>query len=215
MIKLTLKSPQGGRRIGETFIRKCVVQDHLVITKDSTAGRIHLVKYVENHGVINTHDDVPEAIREQLFAEERQQIDRRQKSPNLPASSSALPAININVLPTPSSQQLSCSYGDQSKSSRIEQAHSFKISESFEEALENYANWHLGRVSTVNSREHIIRARDIALEKCLDLQQIFIDNDPESFPGVAIGMARRFANDIPLWLEDREHRNGTEEPENE
>ena len=70
-------------------------------------------------------------------------------------------------------------------------------------------------MSTVNSRENIIRARDIALEKCLDLQQIFVDNNPESFPGVAIGMARRFANDIPLWLKDREHRNDTEEPENE
>lgn len=70
-------------------------------------------------------------------------------------------------------------------------------------------------MSTINSRENIIRARDIALAKCLDLQQIFVDNNPESFPGVAIAMARRFANDVPLSLEHREHKNDAEEPENE
>jgi hypothetical protein len=103
---------------------------------------------------------------------------------------------------------LSSPDNSQSKHSRIEQACSFKISESFEETLENYANWHLGRVSTINSRENIMRARDIALAKCLDVQQTFGDNDPEC-------MARRFVNDIPLWLEDRKNRNDTEEPENE
>ena len=123
-----------------------------------------------------------------------------------------VPPININVLPTRPSQPLvSSSYGDQSKSSRIEQASLFRIPEPFEEALVNYANWHLRRVSTINSRDYIITARDIALAQCLDLQRIFIDNDTGSFPGVAIGMA---ANDVPLWLEHREHGNDADEPEN-
>jgi hypothetical protein len=65
-------------------------------------------------------------------------------------------------------------------------------------------------VSTVNSRENITQARDITWEKCLDLQQNFIDNNLESFPGVAIGMARRFANNISLWLKDRGAQEGYE-----
>lgn len=31
-----------------------------------------LVKYVEQGGILETHDDVPDMIRDQLYAEERQ-----------------------------------------------------------------------------------------------------------------------------------------------
>ncbi|GFF61848.1 conserved hypothetical protein [Aspergillus udagawae] len=169
-----------------------------------------LSKYMESiKGAIKTHDDIPETIREQLYAEEQQQIGRRQKAPDLPGA--GFPPININVLPTESFQPLVSSSGD--PPSRIEQLRSMKIPEPFEVALEEYTQWHLTRVSTASSRENIMRAHDIALENCLDLKQILSDNDPEFYhkQGVKIGVARRFADDIPLWLEDRENRNDTEE----
>lgn len=59
-----------------------------------------LVKHVEQGGILETHDDVPDAIRDQLYAEERQRIEKRQKAPNPPPSGSMLPSININVGPT-------------------------------------------------------------------------------------------------------------------
>jgi hypothetical protein len=72
-----------------------------------------LIQYVENDSVIDTHDDVPKTIQEQLRAEEQQQIDQQQKNPNHLINTSRPPPININVLPTPSSQPLlSCSYSD-------------------------------------------------------------------------------------------------------
>lgn len=37
-----------------------------------------LVKYVEQGGTLETHGDVPNTIRDQLYAEERQQIEKRQ-----------------------------------------------------------------------------------------------------------------------------------------
>ncbi|KAI5456144.1 hypothetical protein BGZ63DRAFT_320180, partial [Mariannaea sp. PMI_226] len=38
-----------------------------------------LVKHVQNGGKLDTHDDVPDAIRQQLFAEEQQLSDRKRK----------------------------------------------------------------------------------------------------------------------------------------
>ncbi|KAE8159231.1 hypothetical protein BDV40DRAFT_273702 [Aspergillus tamarii] len=63
-----------------------------------------LVRYVEKEGgVIETHDDVPDTIREQLYAEEQQRLERRQKAPGHPATASTAP-ININILPAQPSQ---------------------------------------------------------------------------------------------------------------
>jgi hypothetical protein len=169
-----------------------------------------LVKYMESKkGVIETHDDIPKNIRDQLRAEEEQQIGRRQKAPDLRTE---FPPININVLPTQSSQAL-VSSSSGVPPSRIEQLHSMKIPGPFEVTLKEYTQWHLTRVSTASSRDNIMKAHDIALENGLDLKQIFSDNNPEFFhkQGVKIGFARRFGDDIPLWLEDRENRNDTED----
>jgi hypothetical protein len=43
-----------------------------------------LVKHVEQGGILETHDDVPDMIRDQLYAEERQRIEKRQKATNPP-----------------------------------------------------------------------------------------------------------------------------------
>ena len=68
-----------------------------------TSHLIRLVEHVQDGHVLQTNDDMPEYVGQQLYAEEQQGIERRQK----PASSSATncPPINItNVLPAPSSQ---------------------------------------------------------------------------------------------------------------
>ena len=39
-----------------------------------------LVKYVEQGGVLETHDDVPDSVREQLYAEENQRLDKKKES---------------------------------------------------------------------------------------------------------------------------------------
>ena len=148
-----------------------------------------LVKYVESKkGVIETHDDIPENIRDQLRAEEQQQIGRRQKAPDLLGT--GFPPINRNVLPTQPSQPLvSSSPGD--PPSRIEQLRSMKFPEPFEVTLEEYTQWHLTWVSTASSRDNIMKAHDIALKNGLDLKQIFSDTNPEFFhkQGVKIGFA--------------------------
>lgn len=69
-----------------------------------------LVKHVEQGRTLETHDDVPDTIRDQLYAEERQQIEKRQKVPNPPPTGLMLPPINMNVGPTQSSRPLDSSH---------------------------------------------------------------------------------------------------------
>lgn len=63
-----------------------------------------LVKYVEQGGILETHDDLPDTIRDQLHTEERQRIEERQKVLDLSTSRSIYPSININIAPTQLSQ---------------------------------------------------------------------------------------------------------------
>ncbi|KAF4209650.1 hypothetical protein CNMCM5878_005036 [Aspergillus fumigatiaffinis] len=167
-----------------------------------------LVKYVKQGGIIETHDDIPDNVREQLYAEERERLSKQNKSANGSAGSMP-PQININVLPTQSSQPvISSSWGTEA-TSISDRADYLDIPGPLEAVVEEYANWHLSRVNSDSYKENIKRARDIALENCLDLGQIRAEN-PEFFvkQGVKIGVARRFVSHTKLWLEERENSSG-------
>lgn len=57
-----------------------------------------LIKHVEQGGTLQTQDDVPDDIREQLYAEEQQDVERKRK--RRASSLANCPPINItNVLP--------------------------------------------------------------------------------------------------------------------
>jgi hypothetical protein len=60
-----------------------------------------LVTHVEKGGVLDSHKDVPEGIREELYMEEQQRLekDKRKGGPSL-GSGVPYPPININVLPS-------------------------------------------------------------------------------------------------------------------
>ena len=54
-----------------------------------------LIKFVENGGELETHEDVPEDIRQQLYGEEEQK-----KGGQNTQDRTMWPPININVLPS-------------------------------------------------------------------------------------------------------------------
>jgi hypothetical protein len=60
-------------------------------------------------------------------------------------------------------------------------------------------------VSNETFRENINKARDVTLKNCLDLMQIYKDQDPGFFikHSVKVGAARRFVRDIGLWVKRR------------
>lgn len=57
-----------------------------------------LTEYVKQGHVIRSHEGIPEKIREQLFVEDRQRLDRQPKSTN-GSPSPYLPITITNVLP--------------------------------------------------------------------------------------------------------------------
>ncbi|BAE62811.1 unnamed protein product [Aspergillus oryzae RIB40] len=165
-----------------------------------------LVKYVEGGGILDTHDDIPDDVREQLYAEEALRLEK-QKNPKHSASGSICPPININVLPAQSSQSLTDrSVTAEQSSSSPNCIDSVDIPGFLDDAVEEYANWHLSRVGREIYRDHIKKARDVALENGLDLQQVSKE-DPDFFvkQGVIIGVARRFVSDIRDWANQYRH----------
>jgi hypothetical protein len=75
-----------------------------------------LIDFVEQGNILQSHDDVPEDIREQLLAEEQQQLERQSKLSDY--STPSLPPINItNVLPLRSMKRLQLVYLSQQKMS--------------------------------------------------------------------------------------------------
>ncbi|EED22758.1 conserved hypothetical protein [Talaromyces stipitatus ATCC 10500] len=165
-----------------------------------------LIKYIEQGGIIETHDDIPDSVRDQLYAEEQQRAEKQQRSSGLSTSAAVLPPININVLLTP--QHSVSTANDMEVTLRSTPTEVIDIPGPLEAALEEYTEWQLSRVETEQFIHNIKKARDIAFENCLDLKQICTDKNPGYFyeQGVKIGAARRFVNDVLLWIEDRKQK---------
>ncbi|XHF99663.1 hypothetical protein AWENTII_003192 [Aspergillus wentii] len=157
-----------------------------------------LVKFVERGGTIETHDDVPEEVRQQLYDEEEERHEKQKKGPNHSLPGSMCP-ININVLPTQSS--LPPAMGTDTGSTT--HADPIHISGPLDIAVEEYTAWQISRVSRETFKEQIVNAGNVALENCLDLKQIDKDQDSEFFVkrGVKVGAARRFVSEIRHWLD--------------
>ncbi|EAU30115.1 predicted protein [Aspergillus terreus NIH2624] len=137
------------------------------------------VKNIEEEDILETHGDVPDSIRDQLFAEEHH------RSPQLPKTAYGRAETNISG-PT-----------------------DLEIPGPIEETVEEYTNWHLEQVNTENFKENIRRARDIVLENCLDLGQLHDRNIGAEFlvkEDVKIGVAYRFVSDTSKWLKQRKRK---------
>lgn len=95
---------------------RCLV--HHAIMKTNTAGWIQEGKSITNpeqitrESLLNMRNKavslrctvIFQTVREQLYAEERQWLEKQHKAPTHPRTETMFPLININVLPTQSSQ---------------------------------------------------------------------------------------------------------------
>lgn len=100
--------------------------------------------YVLDGHTLQTHDDVSENIREELYAEEQQSLERHQKTSRTSASS--LPLINSTiVLPAPSSQtsHLASSAGTPAPDmpSKSNSTNRLNIPGLRDDAVEEYCAW--------------------------------------------------------------------------
>jgi hypothetical protein len=160
---------------------------------------------VEKGGILETHDDIPDSLREQLYAEDNERSTKQKSHPNIPPGS-MYPPINITVLPNQASlpvttgenAPISCP----SIASKTIPPDSVEIPGLLDVAVEEYSKWQQSRVSRDILKDDIRKARGLALANGLDLQQIHCDQDPDFFikQGINVGVARRFVSEITHWV---------------
>ena len=166
-----------------------------------------LIQLVEEGHVLHTHDDVPEDIREQLYAEEDQRRDRQAAGRSGGSMSRAsLPPITItNVLPPHSGQSPSTTSTSSAPSSmeRASRRMSLDIPGPRDLAVVAYSQWQQSNVADEAQKTEYQKACDITLLEMLDLEQLHEDQDYDFFiqNGVKRGVARRYVRDIGRWAE--------------
>ena len=166
-----------------------------------------LITYAERGGVLETHKDVPDDIREELYIEEQQTLEKgKRKSENILAARAPYPPININVLPS------------QSHSSRLDITASrtavnpaglkdmgpLNIPGFKDVAVKEYGEWLASRVEDDTLKTAFRRACVVTLSDGFDLKQIYKDQNPEFLVGKGIkpGITRSFVENIRDWVEN-------------
>ena len=154
--------------------------------------------YIESCVVLGLHDDIPDSLREQLYVEENQRLDRRKKSSDTSTCGSTCHSVHLHL---PSQVAIPPTTAECTNPAS-KQTDPIDIPGLLDIAVKEYATWHQSRVSSETFRENIQKACDVALENCLDLKQIHNDQDPDFFVknGVKAGAARRFVSDIARWV---------------
>lgn len=165
-----------------------------------------LVKFVKEGNDLETHDNIPDVIQEQLYMKEQQWAERQRKTRQL-KSEPTCPPINIHFLPTqpPQLSMTETPGGTPSSPSRPNPSFIDPIifpNLSLDRAVREYSSWQQSRVDCGELKDDIEKAQNLALANGLDLKQIYEDQDPDFFTqsGVKVGVARRFVHDIRDWV---------------
>ncbi|CRL31538.1 unnamed protein product [Penicillium camemberti] len=159
-----------------------------------------LVTYAEKGGILETHRDVPDEIRDELYMEEqqREEKDKRKGSNILGSQMSHLP-ININVHPPGVATTASAVVTAGQKS-----VSSLKIPGLKDVAVKEYGEWLASNVSDDTLKAAFRQACGITLSDGFELEHIYKDQNPEFFvsKGIKPGIARSFVENIGDWVEN-------------
>ena len=140
-------------------------------------------------------------IREQLYAEEHQDLERQRK--RTAASPARFPPINItNVMPG-QSPPAETSYSTASTPASRATAY-LDIQGLRDIAVKRYSDWQCSQVGDEGLKTEYQKACDLTLDDGLDLEQVYKDQDAQFYvdKGVKRGIARRFVRDIETWARD-------------
>ncbi|CAG8198344.1 unnamed protein product [Penicillium salamii] len=163
-----------------------------------------LVTYAEKGGVLNTHKDVPDEIRDELYMEEQQRLEKdKRKTGNHSGGGTPYPPININVHSFhPSGLEVTASNADDNMIGSTGKR-PLKIPGFRDEAVKEYGEWLASTVSDVTLKAAFRQACDVTLSDGFDLEHIYKDQNPGFFvdKGVKPGTARIFVENIRDWAE--------------
>ncbi|KAF2993761.1 hypothetical protein E8E13_001709 [Curvularia kusanoi] len=163
-----------------------------------------LVDLVQQGHTLKSHDDVPEDIREQLYAEEHQRQEQHTAATSAPTPS--LPPISItNVMPSQpqpfTMTKVLDSSGNAMATDQRSRSLKIDIPGPRDAAVIAYCEWQQSNVVDEALKDEFRKACVATLEDGLDLEQVYEDQDPGFFvqSGVKRGVARRFVSDIDRW----------------
>ncbi len=165
-----------------------------------------LIIHMQDGHTLETHDDVPQKIRDELYAEEQQSLKRHQKATR--TSNASHPPITItNVLPAPhyqTSHLVSSLAGTPapdmpSKSTPIDR---LNIPSPRDKAVEDYCAWQKSQVMKPALKVEYQKACDVIIEDGMDLELIRWDPNPDFLikRGVKKGIAEHVVGDIDYWV---------------
>ncbi len=161
-----------------------------------------LVKFVQRGDKLESHDDVPQDVRTQLYAEQQQHQNRKRKRRDSGSSPIAHPPMIINNY-VPTHPSLSGSSPASALSSSL-QSCSLNIPGLRDEAVKAYWRWHCSKVGCPIQRQHYELARDLTLGRGDDLELIYEDQNSQFFieQGVLEGVARRWVRDVKIFVDE-------------
>jgi hypothetical protein len=159
-----------------------------------------LVEYMQDGNTLQTHDDVPEDIRRQLYDEEKKSLERHKKTTT--PSAASLPPINITVLPAPAGTPAPDMPSKSTPNDRLD------IPGYLDEQVEDYFAWHQSRVKKRAWKEDYEKAYDVMIKHGKDLDQIRWNPNPKFLidEGVLEGTAERVVSDVDYWFETTKRR---------
>jgi len=156
-----------------------------------------LIRHKDSGKPLDTHDQVPEDLRQQIYKEERQSEEHKQT--NKTASSPRILPIQItNVLPSQTSGQVEPV--SKAEVSPVE------FSGLRDENVQKYCEWQQSKVKNPALKAAFQKATDFVVEKGLDLELLHEDQNPQFLieeGGVPLGVARRYYRDIKPFAKRR------------
>ena len=165
-----------------------------------------LVLYKEEGNKLESHDDVPDDVRQELYAVEQQRLERQQQPGN--QASKSMPPIHItNVMPgrtstgTPDTLTTNREHG----MSVTGQSERIKIVGQRDIAVHEYTAWQRSQVQSEELKSQFDRAESAILKHGYDLEQIHQSGSVGVMTdeGVLEGIARRYVRDIAEWAEQQ------------
>lgn len=178
-----------------------------------TAGKKHyrllthqlkrLVRYKEEGNKLESHNDVPDDVRQELYAVEQQRFEHQQKSRH--TSASGMPPIQItNVLPGQDST-ISRTLPNGTAEPEFRQQR-LKIVGQRDVVVQEYTEWQQSQVLSDDLKTQFSNAGDAVLKHGWDLEQLHRRKNTKFLVdgGILEGIAERFVEDIGEWVQSRQ-----------
>ena len=162
-----------------------------------------LVTHAEKGEMLEGHKDVPDSVREELYMEEQQKVEKKnRKGGHIVENGAPYPPININVLPSQSSAT-GLDISAAQPAADVKDLSLLDIPGPRDEAVKEYSEWQMSNVTDDTLKAAFQQVCNVMLENDLDLEQVYKDQDPEFFidKGIKMGIARRFVEEIRRWVE--------------